>query len=100
MKLVGNAANDVLSGGDGGDIHEGCDDDHMTGGAGTDMFVFHVLPTEVFLSPEAGDGHDMIQDLHVGEDQLLIRGGMADLKLRFPPTETIARCPGGPRHWT
>jgi Ca2+-binding RTX toxin-like protein len=57
--LVANSGNDVLFGGAGNDSIEGCDDDdQMTGGAGTDTFVFRVAPSATMLSPEAGDGHD------------------------------------------
>jgi hypothetical protein len=48
------------------------------------------------LSPEAGDGHDIIHDFHVGEDKLLIRGGsMADLELHQDGANGVITYAGG-----
>jgi Ca2+-binding RTX toxin-like protein len=78
--LIGNSGDDIMVGGDGNDVLQGCDDaDDMTGGAGDDTFFFRVA-ANTLLSPEPGDGHDIIHDFTIFEDRLLIQGGSrADL---------------------
>ena len=95
--LVGNSGDDVLIGGAGSDNIDGSDDnDRMTGGADADTFFFRVAPNAAMLSPEAGDGHDIIHDFHVGEDRLVIHGGsMADLDLDQVGANAVITYAGG-----
>ena len=54
-RIRADAGDDIIVGGSGDDI--------LAGGKGTDLFVFG-----------AGDGHDVVRDLRIGEDRLLLLG--------------------------
>jgi Ca2+-binding RTX toxin-like protein len=73
--LFSASGDDTLIGGDGDDRLYGADqNDDMTGGSGRDTFLFRTTADPQFFNPLAGEGHDVIRDFQVGEDQLMFSG--------------------------
>ncbi|MCK8482939.1 hypothetical protein MUY21_02720 [Aliiroseovarius sp. S2029] len=73
--IQGGLGNDTILGGVGDDnLDGGADNDTITGGAGVDVMIGGAGADQFIFS--LGDGNDIIEDFTVGEDLLVLEGGV------------------------